>query len=160
MVKRIVDLHGMTREELVNHVRANKTIKKRIAGFSAMKAEALKEAIQKAHTGEIVKERANAGKASSWIIALKEWNKDKEFKIPKKGTADYDAVKKLMGKAPAQGVKVNATPKKAKAAVEAHEEVKEEVKEDGKLKRHSKVVAVAVAQAEPVAATLKSKSKK
>jgi len=33
-----------------------------------------------------------------WIDALKEFYKGKKFKIPKKGTADYTAVKKLMNK--------------------------------------------------------------
>lgn len=33
----------------------------------------------------------------SWIEALKEFNKGKKYTIPKKGTAEYAAVKKLMG---------------------------------------------------------------
>lgn len=37
----------------------------------------------------------------TWVEALKEFNKGKKYSIPKKGSADYDAVKKLMGGAPA-----------------------------------------------------------
>jgi hypothetical protein len=36
-------------------------------------------------------------KQSSWLIALKEWNKNKDkYTIPKKDTDDYNEVKKLM----------------------------------------------------------------
>jgi len=35
--------------------------------------------------------------ANSWIIALKKWNEGKDkFCIPKKGTKEYDEVKKIM----------------------------------------------------------------
>jgi len=34
----------------------------------------------------------------NWAEALKEFYKGKKFKIPKKGTDDYIAVKKLMNK--------------------------------------------------------------
>tara|TARA_A100000171_G_scaffold17367_1_gene15836 strand:- start:761 stop:874 length:114 start_codon:yes stop_codon:yes gene_type:complete len=36
----------------------------------------------------------------SWIEALKKYNKQKggKYKIPKKGTAEYNEVKKLMNK--------------------------------------------------------------
>ena len=36
----------------------------------------------------------------TWVEALKEYNKGKKYSIPKKGSAEYDAVKKLMGGAP------------------------------------------------------------
>lgn len=36
-------------------------------------------------------------KASKWITALKEYNKDKDrYTIPKKGTDEYDQVRKMM----------------------------------------------------------------
>lgn len=37
---------------------------------------------------------------SSWLSALKEWNKKKggKYVIPKKGSSDYNEVKKLMNK--------------------------------------------------------------
>jgi len=36
-------------------------------------------------------------KTSKWIIALKLFNKDKpRYLIPKKGTVDYDTVRKIM----------------------------------------------------------------
>lgn len=36
-------------------------------------------------------------KQSSWLIALKEWNKNKDkYTIPKKDTDDYNEIKKMM----------------------------------------------------------------
>ena len=36
---------------------------------------------------------------NSWIMALEEFNKENaKYTVPKKGTAEYEAVKKLMNK--------------------------------------------------------------
>lgn len=53
----------------------------------------------------------------SWIQALKEWNTSKGngWCVPKKGTADYDAVRAIMTGAPPAGKKTKA--KKAEVDV-------------------------------------------
>ena len=35
---------------------------------------------------------------NSWISAIKEFNKDNKYIVPKKGTAEYDAVKMIQEK--------------------------------------------------------------
>jgi len=44
-----------------------------------------------------MKKKMNTG-IKSWLSALKEWNKKKggKYTIPKKGSSDYNEVKKLM----------------------------------------------------------------
>jgi len=58
-----------------------------------------------------------------WMEALKEWNKSQpKWKIPKKDTAGYKAVKALMDKKPAKKTKCKATVK-----LESFEEIFKEV---------------------------------
>ena len=35
---------------------------------------------------------------NSWISAIKEYNQDKKYSVPKKGTPEYDAVKLIQTK--------------------------------------------------------------
>lgn len=52
---------------------------------------------------------------NKWIIALKQWNTEKggPYCVPRKGSADYDAVKALMsGPAPAPAPTPAPAPKK------------------------------------------------
>ena len=72
-----------------------------------------------------------------WMEALKEWNKTQpKWSIPKKGTANYIAVKKMLGdesvaKKPAKKTKPKPKTKPAKkskpAPIETFEELFEEV---------------------------------
>jgi hypothetical protein len=82
-----------------------------------------------------------------WVEALKKYNEGKKYSIPKKGTAEYDAVRKLMGADAPAAAKADAKPeamaakpeamaakpkrayKKRAAKGEVKEEVKAEVKE-------------------------------
>lgn len=51
-----------------------------------------------------------------WVDALKQWNAGSgKWCIPKKGTAEYDAVRALMGEKEAKAPKAEKAPKEAKA---------------------------------------------
>lgn len=52
--------------------------------------------------------------ANKWITSLKEWNKDKpNWCVPKKGSKDYDEIKKMMNK--------KEEPKKEKSKIKLNE---------------------------------------
>ena len=93
---------------------------------------------------------------SSWIEALKKWNsadnKSGNWCVPKKGTSDYEAVRKYMGSssgakmAPAKKEKkMLALPKGAKskpvkkAITKVIEEVKKDAKKSGKGPQFGKI---------------------
>ena len=62
-----------------------------------------------------------------WMEALKEWNKSQpKWKIPKKDTADYKAVKALMDGKPAKKTRGKAK-KKSTDKMESFEEIFQEV---------------------------------
>ncbi len=101
------DLENLSLKELKLMVSASKKLKGNIAGYSKMKFPELLNAIQRAKAGEIVHARKKT--PSAWSNALKEFNKGKQnWSIPKKGTADYDAVKAIMnGSTPSKPMKQN-----------------------------------------------------
>ncbi len=107
------DLENLSLKELKLMVSASKNLKGKIAGYSKMKQPELLDAIKRAKAGEIIKARKKT--ASAWTNALKEFNKGKQnWSIPKKGTADYDAVKAIMnGSTPSREI-VESTSKPMK----------------------------------------------
>jgi hypothetical protein len=61
------------------------------------KSEKVVEEVVEKVVEEVVEPEKKPKKQSSWLIALKEWNKNKDkYTIPKKDTDDYNEVKKLM----------------------------------------------------------------
>lgn len=79
----------------------------------------------------------------SWIIACKEYQKQTgsdKYRIPKKGTAEYDAVKKIFDGLPKAEKKEKVVKPKVKKEVVKPEEEVMEVPLKVKQKRKSKLV--------------------
>lgn len=91
-----MDVDTMSKKQMMDVIRNNKQYKRNLSGYSKMPKEELRANLKKVMNGEVVSKRV-AGKPSPWLEALKKWNKDKAvYSIPKKGTADHDAVVALM----------------------------------------------------------------
>lgn len=93
-----VTTKNMKKKEMVCMIRSDKKLKNNLAGYSAMKKEDLKSNLEKALAGEKPKPRAKPT-AHKWNEALKKFNEqngNSGYLIPKKGTKEYDQVKKLM----------------------------------------------------------------
>lgn len=93
-----VSTKDMKKQEMVCMIRSDKKLKNNISGYSAMKKEDLKANLEKALNGEKPKPRAKPTQ-HKWNAALKKWNEQNAssgYLIPKKGTKEYDQVKKLM----------------------------------------------------------------
>ncbi len=91
----IQDLENMTKEEILCLIRSHKQLKLNISGYSNLKLPDLRNMLEKALKGEKPKPRKTT--ETKWKTALKEYNKGKSgFLIPKKGSADYQAVLDIM----------------------------------------------------------------
>lgn len=86
----------MNKKQMMDFIRTNKKYKQSLSGYSKMQKEELRTNLKRVMNGEVVSKRAG-GKPSPWLIALKEWNKDKAtYSIPKKGSKEHDEVLALM----------------------------------------------------------------
>lgn len=91
-----MDVDTMSKKQMMDVIRNNKQYKRNLSGYSKMAKEELRANLKKVMSGEVVSKRV-AGKPSPWLEALKKWNEGKAtYSIPKKGTADHDAVVALM----------------------------------------------------------------
>jgi hypothetical protein len=95
-IYKTMDVDTMNKKQMMDVIRNNKLYKKNLIGYSKMPKEELRSNLKKVMNGEVVSKRAT-GKPSPWLVALKEWNKDKAtYSIPKKGTKEHEAVLALM----------------------------------------------------------------
>lgn len=91
-----MDVDNMSKKQMIDVIRNNKQYKRNLSGYSKMAKEELRANLKKAMNGEVVSKRVS-GKPSPWLEALKKWNEGKAtYSIPKKGTADHEAVLALM----------------------------------------------------------------
>ena len=93
-----VTTKDMKKKEMVCMIRSDKKLKNNISGFSAMKKDDLKANLEKALAGEKPNPRKNPT-SHKWNEALKKFNEQNVssgYLIPKKGTKEYDEVKKIM----------------------------------------------------------------
>jgi hypothetical protein len=81
-------------------------------------------------------------KMSNWINALKIYNKDKNYVIPRKGTTEYDEVKKIMDSLPVVEKKAISKVKKSKVVLEFKEDVPTTEQVKPKRGRKKKVVDI------------------
>jgi hypothetical protein len=95
-INKTMDVDTMNKKQMMDVIRNNKKYKVNLSGYSKMPKEELRSNLKKVMSGEVVSKRASV-KPSPWLVALKEFNKDKAtYSIPKKGTKEHEAVLALM----------------------------------------------------------------